>query len=341
MAHPLVGHLDPEFIALMNEVQELLRFAFQTGNRLTIPMSGTGSAGMEAALCNFIEPGDSVLIGANGYFGERLCEMASRYGAEVRRLERPWGEVFAVEEVEKALKQEPAKLVALVHAETSTGALQPMEGMADVVHRLGGLLVIDSVTSLGGVPVNIDEWGVDIAYSATQKCLSCPPGLAPLTVSPRALNVLRHRKTRGANWYLDLTMIQKYWGSERTYHHTAPISMNYALREALRLVHEEGMEERFARHRANAEGLWEGLKVLGLQLHVPLAHRLPVLTTVVIPEGVDGRSIRQQLLEEYDIEIAGGLGAFKGRVWRIGLMGYSSQRKNVLLLLAGLERLLS
>lgn len=341
MAHPLVGHLDPQFITLMNEVQELLRFVFQTDNGLTIPVSGTGSAGMEAALCNFIEPGDSVLIGVNGYFGERLCEMASRYGAEVRRLERPWGEVFTVEDVEEALKHEPAKLVALVHAETSTGALQSMEGIAEVVHRCGGLLVMDCVTSLGGVPVEIDNWGVDVAYSGTQKCLSCPPGLAPLTVSPRALDVLGQRKSSVANWYLDLTMIQKYWGNERTYHHTAPISMNYALREALRLVHEEGLQERFARHRANAEQLWEGLAALALPLHVPKTHRLPSLTTVVIPEGVDGPAVRRRLLEEYNIEIAGGLGAFKGRVWRIGLMGYSSQRQNVLALLAGLERLLS
>ncbi len=340
MAHPLVGHLDPQFIALMNEVQELLRYVFQTENRLTVPISGTGSAGMETALCNFIEPGDPVLIGVNGYFGERLCDMAGRYGAEVRRLERPWGEVFAVEDVEKALREKPAKIVALVHAETSTGAWQPMDGVAGVVHRYGGLLLIDCVTSLGGLPVTVDAWEVDIAYSGTQKCLSCPPGLAPLTVGPRALEVLRQRKTPVANWYLDLTMLEKYWGSERTYHHTAPISMNYALREALRLVQEEGLEQRFERHRAHAELLWEGLEALGLQMVVPLTHRLPSLTTVEVPEGVDEVAIRQQLLKEYNIEIAGGLGIFKGRAWRIGLMGYSSRRENVLLLLAALERLL-
>jgi len=340
MAHPLVGHLDPQFIALMNEVQELLRFVFQTNNRLTIPVSGTGSAGMEAALCNFIEPGDSVLIGVNGYFGERLCDIAGRYGAEVRRLECPWGDVFAVEDIDKALRDKPANLVALVHAETSTGALQPMESVADVVHRYGGLLVIDSVTSLGGVPVTVDAWDVDVAYSGTQKCLSCPPGLAPLTVSPRALEVLQQRKTKVANWYLDLTMIEKYWGSERTYHHTAPISMNYALREALRLVYEEGLKKRFERHRANAVLLWEGLEALGLQPHVPMDHRLPTLTTVLIPEGTDDSTIRRRLLDEYNIEIAGGLGAFKGRVWRIGLMGFSSRRENVHLLLSALECLL-
>jgi alanine-glyoxylate transaminase/serine-glyoxylate transaminase/serine-pyruvate transaminase len=341
MAHPLVGHLDPQFIAVMDDVQELLRFVLQTSNRLTIPVSGTGSAGMEAALCNFIEPGDSVLIGVNGYFGERLCDMASRYGAEVRRLERSWGDVFAVEDVEKALQDKPAKLVALVHAETSTGALQPMDGMAEAVHRSGGLLVLDCVTSLGGVPVTIDAWDVDVAYSGTQKCLSCPPGLAPLTVSSRALQVLQERKTAVANWYLDLTVLQRYWGSERTYHHTAPVSMNYALREGLRLVWEEGLERRFERHRTNARLLWEGLEAIGLQPSVPLSHRLPTLTTVKIPEGVDEAVIRRRLLQEYNIEIAGGLGAFKGRVWRIGLMGYSSRRENVLLLTAAMEHLLT
>ncbi len=340
LSHPLVGHLDPQFISLMNEVQELLRYVFQTENRVTFPVSGTGSAGMEAALCNFIEPGDSVLIGVNGYFSERLCNIAARYGAEVRRLERPWGEVFSVQEIEDALKQKPAKLVALVHAETSTGALQPMEGMAEVVHRYGGLLVMDCVTSLGGIPVKIDQWKVDVAYSGTQKCLSCPPGLSPLTVSPRAIDVLHQRKTPVANWYLDLSMVEKYWGSERTYHHTAPISMNFALREALRLVYEEGLEARIKRHRANAEMLWQGLESLGLQLHVPIDRRLSTLTTVLVPDGVDDNALRKQLLDEYNIEIAGGLGAFKGRVWRIGLMGYSSRKENVLLLVAALKQLI-
>jgi alanine-glyoxylate transaminase/serine-glyoxylate transaminase/serine-pyruvate transaminase len=340
MAHPLTGHLDPQFIALMDQVQELLRFVFQTENRLTIPVSGTGSAAMEAALCNFIEPGDSVLVGVNGYFGERLCDIAARYGASIRRLERPWGEVFGVDEIKMALRDEPAKLVALVHAETSTGALQPLEGVADVVHQYGGLLLVDCVTSLGGLPVTIDDWDVDIAYSGTQKCLSCPPGLAPLTVSSRAVQVLRNREVPVGSWYLDLTLIEKYWGSERTYHHTAPITMNYALREALRLVHEEGLAARFARHRANAELLWDGLEALRLQLEVPLTRRLPTLTTVVIPEGADDDGVRRALLEKYNIEVAGGLGAFKGRVWRIGLMGYSSRRENVELLLAALRQLL-
>jgi alanine-glyoxylate transaminase/serine-glyoxylate transaminase/serine-pyruvate transaminase len=340
LAHPPVGHLDPDFIALMNEVQELLRYVFQTENRLTIPVSGTGSAGMEAALCNFIEPGDAVLVGVNGYFSERIYEMATRYGAEVRRLENPWGQVFAQEDIEKALQEKQVKVVALTHVETSTGTCQPIEGLADIVHRYGGILVVDCVASLGGVPVAVDEWKIDVAHSATQKCLSCPPGLAPLTVSPRALDVLRNRKTKVANWYLDLSSIEKYWGNERTYHHTAPVNMNYALREGLRLIYEEGLQARMARHRANAELLWQGLEEMGLQPVVPLTYRPPSLTTVWIPEGAQDAEIRQRLRDEYNIAIAGGLGDFKGRVWRIGLMGYSSRPENVVLLLGALQRLL-
>ncbi len=341
MAHPLVGHLDPQFIALMNEVQDLLRYVFQTSNEMTIPVSGTGSAGMEAALCNFIEPGDAVLIGVNGYFGERLCDIAARYGAEVRRIERPWGQVFDQAEIEAALKQEPAKIVALVHAEKSTGACQPLEGVGDIVHRHGGLFLVDCVTSLGGVPIKVDEWDIDIAYSGTQKCLSCPPGLAPLTVGQRARDTLRARKTKVANWYLDLSMIEAYWGGERTYHHTAPISMNYALREALRLVDEEGLEARWERHARHSKEMWDGLEALGLKLIVPADHRLPSLTTVSVPGGVNEAAVRRELLDQFNIEIAGGLGAFKGKAWRIGLMGYSSRRENVVVLLGALERLLA
>jgi alanine-glyoxylate transaminase/serine-glyoxylate transaminase/serine-pyruvate transaminase len=340
MAQPLVGHLDPQFLELMAEIQELLRFVLQTKNHLTIPVSGTGSASMEAALCNFIESGDEILIGVNGYFGERLCDMASRYGATIRRIEKPWGAIFLPDEIEAELKKRPAKLVALVHGETSTGAMQPMEGMADVVHQYGGLLLIDCVTSLGGAPVKIDEWGVDIAYSGAQKCLSCPPGISPLTVNDRAREVMHQRKTKVANWYLDLTMVEKYWGSERTYHHTAPISMNYALREALRLIYEEGLEARFARHRRHAEMLWAGLEELGFTMHVSPAHRLPPLSTPRLPEGLDELAIRKQLLAEYNIEIAGGLGQLGGQVWRIGLMGYSSRQENVTLLLAALKALI-
>ena len=341
MAHPLVGHLDPQFIALMNEVQDMLRVVYQTENQLTVPVSGTGSAAMEASLCNFVEAGDSVLIGVCGYFGERLCEIAARYGAKVRRIDREPGEVLSVDEIEAELQREPAKLVALVHAETSTGVLQPMDGIPDLVHRHGGLLVVDCVTSLGGVPVKVDEWDIDVAYSCSQKCLGAPSGLGPITVSPRAIDVLNARRTPVPNWYLDLSMLARYWGSERTYHHTAPISMNYALREALRMVLEEGLAARFARHRANAELLWQGLEDLGLELFVPAERRLIPLTTVRVPEGVDEAAVRQELLQTYNIEIAGGLGATKGKVWRIGLMGYSSQPQHVLALLSAMERLIA
>jgi alanine-glyoxylate transaminase/serine-glyoxylate transaminase/serine-pyruvate transaminase len=341
MAHPLLGHLDPKFVNLMKEVQTLLRYVFQTGNEMTLPISGTGSAGMEAAIANLLEPGDEILIGVNGYFSERLCDMAGRYGAEVRRLEKPWGSVFSPEEIDAALQTKPVKVVALVHAETSTGALMPMDGMAEVVHKHGALLLIDCVTSLGGLPVMIDEWDVDFAYSGTQKCLSCPPGLSPVTVGPRAREAIHHRKTKVANWYLDLSMIEQYWGDERTYHHTAPISMNFALREALRIVQEEGLDARFARHKENSADLWVGLEDLGLQPVVPAGHRLPTLTTVAVPNGVDEAGIRQRLLDGYNIEIAGGLGAFKGKVWRIGLMGYSSRRENIRLLLSALEEMLN
>jgi len=340
MAHPLVGHLDPKFIELMKEVQELLRYTFQTKNQMTLPVSGTGSAGMESTVANLLEPGDTIMIGVNGYFGERLCDMASRYGATVNRLDKPWGDVFTPEEIDAELKKKPAKVVAIIHAETSTGALTPLEGMAEVVHKHGALLLVDCVTSLGGIPLKIDEWDIDIAYSGTQKCLSCPPGLSPVTIGERAREAFHQRKTKVANWYLDMTMLEHYWGDERTYHHTAPISMNYALRESLRLVYEEGLEARYQRHRQNSQMLWDGLEDLGLKLIVPIERRLPSLTTVAIPDGVNDMEVRKRLLDEYNIEIAGGFGPFKGTAWRIGLMGYSSRKENIVLLLSALQRLL-
>jgi alanine-glyoxylate transaminase/serine-glyoxylate transaminase/serine-pyruvate transaminase len=332
--------MDPEFITLMNELQNLLRFVFQTKNELTFPVSGTGSAGMEAAFCNFVEPDDHVLVCVNGLFGHRMADVAARYGATVTCLERAWGEVFDPREIETKLQQQPAKIVALVHAETSTGALQPMDGIGEIAARHGALLLLDTVTSLGGVPVEIDNWGVDVAYSGTQKCLSCPPGLAPLTISERARAVVRTRQSRVANWYLDLSMIESYWGDARTYHHTAPISMNYALREALRLIYEEGLDARFARHRAHAEQLWAGLEELDFAMHVPLAVRLPTLTTPRLSAGLDEAAIRKRLLEDYNIEIAGGFGPLAGQIWRIGLMGFSSQSENVMLLLTALQHLI-
>ena len=341
LSAPVIGHLDPEFLALMQEVQELLRYVFQTENELTVPVSGTGSAGMEASLCNFIEPGDNVLVAVLGYFGERLVEMSGRYGAQVDRIDRPWGEVFDPDEVKTALNKKKYKLLALVHAETSTGVLQP--GIAEIAaaaHQNGTLVVMDTVTSLGGLPVEIDAWDVDVAFSATQKSISAPPGLAPVTISARAREVLRNRSTPVRNWYLDLSLLEKYWGSERTYHHTAPINSNYALREALRLVAEEGLEARFERHRANAKVLWAGLEDLDLSLLVPEENRSSTLTTAIVPPGVDALEIRQQLLNDYNLEIAGGFGPLAGQIWRIGLMGFSSRRENVLLLLAALREIL-
>ena len=342
MATPLLGHLDPQFLSLMSEIQSMLRYVFQTKNELTLPVSGTGSAGMEAALCNFIEPGDRVLIAINGYFGERMYDMAGRYGATVDRLERPWGEVFDPAEIEAALKGKNYKLVAMVHAETSTGARQPhIADIAAAAHRHGALLVLDTVTSLGGVPVEVDAWDVDVCYSGTQKCLSAPPGLAPLTIGPRASEVLQKRQTQVANWYLDMALLTKYWGKERTYHHTAPITMNYALHEALRMVLEEGLERRFARHQANAERLWEGLEALDLPLLVPYPNRLASLSTPQLHPSVDDVAVRRRLLDEYNIEIAGGFGPLKGKVFRIGLMGFGSRLENVTVLLAALREVIA
>jgi len=340
MTTPLLGHLDPAFLGLMDRIQELLRYVFETSNRLTIPISGTGSAAMEAAVANMVEPGDKVLVCSNGYFSLRIAEMARRYGGDVLTITRPWGEVFTAEEVEAALQQHPAKVVAVVHAETSTGALQPLDDILRVVHQAGAYLIVDAVTSLGGLPVSVDLRKIDVCYSGAQKCLSAPPGVSPITFSPRAAEVLRERRTTVANWYLDCTLVEKYWGKERTYHHTAPISANYSLYEALSIVAEEGLEARWARHRRNAELLWQGLESLDLTLHVPIAYRLPTLTTVRVPDGIDETQLRMRLLNEYNIEIGGGLGELKGRVWRIGLMGYSSNPDNVDLLLSAFEKLL-
>ncbi len=343
MTTPLIGYLDPEWLTLMDEEQALLRQVFLTQNALTLPLSGTGSSGMEAAICNFIEPGDRIIVGVNGYFGERICEMAGRYGAIVTRLEKPWGEVFTADEIEAALSRVigPVKMVALVHAETSTGALQPLERIGNVVHLYGALFMLDCVTSLGGAPVKIDGWGIDVAYSGSQKCLGCPPGLAPFTVGERAREALRGRKTKVPNWCLDLTLLEKYWSAERVYHHTPSTTLHYGFREGLRLVLEEGLENRWRRHQANAEYLWEKLAGLGLTLHVPAGHRLPALTTVRTPEGVDEAAVRARLRDEYNLEIAGGFGPLKGKIWRIGLMGFSSRKENVALLAEALREVLA
>lgn len=336
-----VGHLDPYFLHLMDEVQTLLRYAWQTENPMTIPMSGTGSAAMEATLANIVEPGDVVLVGVMGYFGYRLVDMASRYGADVRKLVKPWGRVFSLEELRQGLETHRPKVLAVVHAETSTGACQPLEGLGELCREFDCLLLVDTVTSLGGVPLFLDAWGIDLAYSCSQKGLGCPPGLGPFTMSPRAVEKLKNRSTKVANWYLDVSLLSQYWGQDRVYHHTAPINMNYALREALRILAAEGLEVSWNRHLTNAKLLWEGLKDLGLVCHVHEDYRLPTLTTIRIPEGVDGKAVSRQLLTEYNIEIGNGLGELAGQVWRVGLMGYNSRPENVLLLLSALKRVLN
>ncbi len=340
MATPLLGHLDPSFLEIMDRTQMMLRYVFQTTNQLTLPVSGTGTAAMEASIVNTVESGTKVLVCINGYFSARLAEMAGRCGADLKTIQRPWGDVFTPGEVDLALNEHPAKVVAIVHAETSTGAMQPLDEIVKVVHKHGAILIVDAVTSLGGVPILVDELGIDVCYSGAQKCLGSPPGSSPITVSPRTVEFLGQRKTKVSNFYLDLALLGKYWGPERMYHHTAPISSVYALYEALRIVAEEGLEARWDRHLRNAELLWSGLEDLGLEMHVPLEHRLPSLTTVRVPDGVDEPKVRVRLLNEYNIEIGGGLGELKGKVWRIGLMGFSSRVENVTLLLAALKNIL-
>lgn len=341
MGTPLIGHLDPEFMSVLADIQMLLRMVFQTGNRLTLAVSGTGTSAMEAALANLVEPGEPVLACVHGFFGDRLAEIARRLGADVQRLEVPWGRSIEVEAIGQALRTRAARVVTLVHAETSTGARQPEIGaVAEVCHRHEALLVLDCVTSLGGLPVEVDAWGVDVAYSAAQKCLSAPPGMAPITVSPRAEEKILARRSPVSSFYLDLTLLAKYWSEVPAYHHTAPISLAYALREALRLVREEGLEARFERHRQNAVKLWEGLEALDLPLLIPEALRLPSLSTPRLAPGIDDASVRRRLLTDYNIEIAGGFGPLAGAIWRIGLMGHSSRPENVVTLLAALEEIL-
>ncbi|MCC6604646.1 MAG: alanine--glyoxylate aminotransferase family protein [Anaerolineae bacterium] len=337
-----VGHLDPAFIGVMNEIQEMLRYTWQTSNPFTLPVSGTGSAAMEATLANLVEPGDVVLIGVIGYFGERLVDMAGRYGADVRRVERPWGEVLSLDDISQALDEHKPAVLALVHAETSTGALQPMDGVAELCRAHNCLFLIDTVTSLATSPIFLDEWGVDAAYSCSQKGLSCPPGASPFSLNERALAKLDRRQGKVPNWYLDMTTLANYWdGKTRSYHHTAPINSMYALREGLRLVVEEGLNERWARHQANAELFWEGLAAMGMSCHVKEpANRIPALTTVRVPDGVDAKAVAGRLLNEYNIEVAGGFGQLAGKVWRVGLMGFNSRKENVTLLLAALKEIL-
>jgi alanine-glyoxylate transaminase/serine-glyoxylate transaminase/serine-pyruvate transaminase len=342
MMAPVLGHLDPDFLHIMDETKDLLRAVFRTQNEETIAVSGTGSAGMEAGVANLIEPGERAVVCICGFFGDRIAEMASRYGAEVTRVEAESGRIIEPEAVEVALKAAGrTKLVAIVHAETSTGIHQPLEDIVRLAHEHGALLMADTVTSLGGCEVAVDDWGIDACHSASQKCLSCPPGMAPLTLSPRAAAALHSRETKVRSWYLDMTLLDNYWGGKRAYHHTAPMTMVYALREGLRLVLEEGLEARVDRHQRNAQALRAGLEAMGLTLHAQEGYRLPLLTSVRIPEGIEDVKLRRALLYGHNIEIGGGLGPLAGMVWRIGLMGVSSSAENVLAVLAALEQELS
>ncbi len=339
LSAPVIGHLDPAFLALMSEVQERLRRVFRTRNPFTIAVSGTGSAGMEAALVNLVEPGDRVLVGVNGVFGARMAAVVERCGGTVLRVDAPWGRIVEPDDVRRAVERAgPVKAVALVHAETSTGVHQPLESVGVFCRERGILFVVDAVTSLSGLPVETDGWGIDVCYSGTQKCLSCPPGLAPLTVSDRALAAITRRQRPCVSWYLDLALIADYWAEQsRAYHHTAPISMLYALREALCLVEEEGLSARIARHRLHSAALTAGLAALGFTPFAQAGHRLTTLHCMLLPPGWDDGAIRAELLDRYAIEVGAGLGAIKGTAWRIGLMGESSTRAHVLTLLHALE----
>jgi len=340
MAIPTIGHLDPRFLEIMDQTMQLLRDLFQTSNPLTFPVSGTGSAAMEAALCNIIEPGDRVVIGINGVFGGRMRDICERCGAVVRAVEAPWGESIDPTRLVSEATAEPTKAVAVVHAETSTGVRQPIKEIGDPLRSTGTLLVVDTVTSLAGIPVEVDNWGIDVCYSGPQKCLSCPPGISPITFSDKALEAVSNRKSKIQSWYLDITMIRKYLGSERLYHHTAPINMVYALHEAVSLIFEEGLEERFKRHNDVHEMLVEGIeKIPGLDMAVEPGDRLPMLNSVRVGQGIDEASLRARLLDEYGIEIGSGLGELKGKTVRIGIMGHSCTRNNVSLLLTALREL--
>ena len=340
MTTPLVGHLDPQFLAIMSETQDMLRQVYRTRNLFTFPVSATGMAGMETCVVNLLEPGDKVVVCVNGFFGGRMVEIANRAGAMLTKLERPWGEVFPLEQIRDVLKTVRPKVLGIVQAETSTGIWQPLEGLGQLCREFDTLLLVDAVTALGCVPVLLDDWGIDAVYSCSQKGLGCPPGLSPVSFSQRAVDVVLQRKTKMHSWYLDLALVWKYWSDEHVYHHTAPITMTYALREGLRLILEEGLEARWQRHQLNHRALKAGLTALGFAYVAPEGRQLPQLNAVRLPAGVDDAAIRKRLLEQFNIEIGSGLGEFKGKVWRIGLMGYNSEPANVLLFLAALEQCL-
>ena len=340
MSAPCIGHLDPYFLAVMDQTQQLLRFLFQTQNALTIPVSGTGSAGMETCFVNLLEPGDEAVICVNGVFGTRMSDIVERLGGKLIRVDGEWGRAVDPEAVQKAVSGRKPKIVAVVHAETSTGACTPLDDLAAIAHDAGALFLVDTVTSLGGMEVAVDRLGIDAVYSGTQKCLSCPPGLAPISFSEAAMKALEGRKTKVPNWYLDMSMVRNYWGAERKYHHTAPVNMIYAIREALRIIAEEGLDARFARHRLQHRALVAAVETMGLSMLVPEGERLPMLNAVLVPEGADDKGVRAALLRAFGIEIGGGLGDLAGKVWRVGLMGHSACRRNVFLFLSALETIL-
>jgi alanine-glyoxylate transaminase/serine-glyoxylate transaminase/serine-pyruvate transaminase len=340
MAAPCIGHLDPYFLSIMNDVQQLLRYLFQTNNPLTIPISGTGSAGMETCLANLIEPGDEVVVCVNGVFGTRMADIVNRIGGKLIRVDAEWGRTIDPEAVQKIVSGCNPKVIAVVHAETSTGVCQPLEDLADIAHDVGALFIVDTVTSLGGMDVAFDRTKIDAAYSGTQKCISCPPALSPVSFSGAAMDALEKRKTPVMSWYLDMSMVRDYWGDERKYHHTAPINMIYGFREALRIIAEESLDRRFERHRLNHCALVAGIEIMGLLMLVPESERLPMLNAVCIPDGVDDIKNRKALLNDFGIEIGGGLGEFAGRIWRVGLMGHTSHPRNVMIFLSALETVL-
>ena len=340
MGAPCIGHLDPYFLEVMDETQQLLRHLLQTENALTIPVSGTGSAGMETCFVNLVEPGDEVAVCVNGVFGTRMCDIVRRLGGELIRIDAEWGRAMDPEAVQAAIEGRDPKILAVVHAETSTGVCTALGPLADIAHEAGALFLVDAVTSLGGIEVAVDRVGIDAVYSGTQKCISCPPGLAPISFSDVAMDVLESRETPVVSWYLDMTMVRSYWGAERKYHHTAPVNMIYALREALRIIAEEGLEARWARHRLNHRALVAGVEATGMAMLVPEPERLPMLNTVCIPEGADDKAARAALLSGFGLEIGGGLGPLAGKVWRVGLMGAASCPRNVFLFLGGLATVL-
>jgi alanine-glyoxylate transaminase/serine-glyoxylate transaminase/serine-pyruvate transaminase len=344
MARPTLGHLDPVFVDFMDELKGLLQYAFQTSNPLTMPISGPGSVGMEACFVNLVEPGDTVIVCVNGVFGGRMKEIVVRCGGTAVVVEDEWGRAVDANKVERALKDHPeARILAFVHAETSTGARSDAEALVALAHAHGCLAIVDAVTSLGGIPVRVDEWAPDAVYSGSQKCLSCTPGLSPVSFSPRAVEAIQGRKTAVRSWFMDTNLVMGYWGSgqKRSYHHTAPINALYGLHEALLILEEEGLENAWARHGEHHLALRAGFEAMGLGLAVPESERLPQLNVIRVPDGIDEAKVRSRLLQEYQLEVGAGLGALAGKVWRIGLMGHSCNLRNVLLCVGAFETVLA